>query len=79
MGVVNFPPAEQVIWVCQCGCSTFCLEADGGTHCASCLMSHPNEGRWERSPESPVRDPGDDSFASIQGNGSIEFARHTIS
>ena len=62
--VVDFPTrqADRIIWVCNCGCSTFSLRADGESECAHCgalAGADVNPGEWRSrlpDPDAPVRD-----------------------
>lgn len=81
MSVVNFPSPTPVIWVCECGCSTFELHETGEAVCANCqCTSSASGGAWfEDITKGPARDPdAPPPIADVQGNGSVEFARGRI-
>jgi hypothetical protein len=77
VSVVNFPKREEpdAIWVCNCGCASFELHADGRATCRDC-RSVADEGGWK------VRADGDVSYDGMvtysdAGNGG-EFAERKI-
>lgn len=70
-------PEERLIWICQCGCSTFELSNDGTAQCAFCHHTRHEEGGWFRKELQPEWD-GDAPVANIQGNGSVEFAQRVV-
>jgi len=81
MSVVNFPSQKPQIWICDCGCSSFTLRADGEAECCNCeLVADGVGGGWmERIRNGPSRDPeADPPYADVQGNGSEEFARRRL-
>lgn len=74
--VVDFRQKDPMIWVCDCGCSTFNLLSDGKAACSVCAA--PVVGAvdgWQddtitaRPREKPLVPRNDH-----QGNGSAEFA-----
>lgn len=75
---IRRPPPR--IWVCDCGCSTFELWADGSSKCAACGSNHEGHGSgWlERSQDRESRHSDGDTFTDVQGNGSEEFARRRV-
>lgn len=70
------------IFICTCGCSTFELWEDGTSHCAMCDTDVSSAtGAWyETQPtDIPQRDPDLAApIRTVQGNGSIDFARRLI-
>jgi hypothetical protein len=78
--VVDFPvrvEAEVLVFVCDCGCSTFLLRSDGETECASCSeISSGDGGGWSDHLQGAgdVAD-GVEIFVDIQDGGSVDFAR----
>lgn len=64
MSVIGFPKRKEpdAIWVCNCGCASFELHADGRATCRSCYVLV-QEGGWK------VRDEGDMDHA-----GAVTFA-----
>lgn len=79
--VVDFPvrggDAEVLVFVCDCGCSTFLLRSDGETQCASCdEISVGDGGGWSDHLEDAgeVAD-GVTIFKDVQDGGSVDFAR----
>lgn len=38
--VVQFPPPDQLIYVCDCGCQSFRLYPSAAVECANCGLSH---------------------------------------
>lgn len=78
--VVQLRGPEPMLWVCECGCSTFELMSDGAARCAVCKADHEGLGSgWlDRSTDRRTHHNEDSSFLDIQGNGSIEFARHRL-
>ena len=77
--VVGLPIAkDRRIWVCDCGCSTFCLLDDGTAECAACeVLADVDGSGWSKWTAESHHDEGD-AFRDVQGNGSIEFARRRI-
>ena len=69
---------EKRIWACGCGCTTFHSFDDGSGECAACL----EPVGFDCSGWVPVNDSrvytGRDLFRTVQGNGSVEFARRRI-
>lgn len=83
--VVDFPaakpleedPDKNLIWICECGCSTHTLHCDGVIRCAVCETPFSEETSAWYSPvrsESNKYDKEDEPFNDIQGNGSRAFA-----
>ena len=78
--IVKFPAKakvqEPLIWVCQCGCSTFELRNDGTGRCALCgdVIRDDAEGGW-LTPETDKEWEGDDPVRDVSGNGDPDFAR----
>ena len=75
--VVSLNP-DPMIWVCQCGCTTFHALSDGTGECAACNKSHDFDGSgWLLRADDRVF-TGGDVFRDVQGNGSVEFARQRV-
>lgn len=71
-------PAEPLIWICQCGCSTFELMSDGTVRCAICLLSSPGpEGGWY-PPDTDRQWEGDTPVRDISANGDVDFAKNRV-
>lgn len=81
MSVVSFPSATDVIWVCDCGCSTFRLVSDGTAECANCAAIVTGaDGSWfSEIADAPMCDDDRVPFKDVQGNNSVEFARARMS
>jgi hypothetical protein len=77
MTVVNFPKREEpdAIWVCNCGCASFELHADGCATCRSC-RSVVDEGGWKTRAEGDAEHEGEVSFSDA-GNDAT-FAERKI-
>lgn len=84
--IVNLDAARQdyieeetrLVYVCDCGCSTFSLIDDGSAECAHCgAPANAASGGWMSSIEhAPMRAEGASSaFRSVRGNGSVDFVR----
>jgi hypothetical protein len=77
MSVVSFPKRQEpdMIFVCNCGCASFELHADGRASCRSC-HAVADEGGWK------VRDPYDLTFEGpvsfADGGNSDDFAERKI-
>jgi hypothetical protein len=73
--VINISADAPLVWVCECGCSTFHMMSDSSAECSACEKAHDGIGNgWiDRDRRSSV--PPGDVFADTQGNGSVEFAR----
>lgn len=82
--IVNFPAKEKqpepLIWVCECGCSTFELCNDGTGRCALCnsVIGDEAEGGW-LVPATDKEWEGDDPVRDVSGNGEPDFARRVTS
>lgn len=72
-------PAPR-IWICDCGCSTFELLSNGTARCAACDADHEGVGSgWlDRSEDRRSPHAEKETFADVQGNGSVEFARRRV-
>lgn len=72
--------AEPMIWVCDCGYSTFSLYSDGSAKCAAC--SAPHEGRgagWlDRAAECRTQIAEGEVVAEVGGNGEDDLIRRRI-
>lgn len=71
------PEEKRLIWVCQCGCSTFELSNDGSAQCAFCRETREEGGGWFRKDHEPEW-MGDEPISDVQGNGSVEFAQRVV-
>ncbi len=77
MSVVSFPKREEpdAIFVCNCGCASFELHADGRATCRAC-MSIADDGGWK------VRRDGDASFEGqhiySDGGNADDFAERRV-
>lgn len=78
--VVELNKPEPMLWVCDCGCSTFELLSDGTARCAGCNASHDGmDGGWlEKAGDKRTKYAEGDIVADVQGNGSVEFARRRL-
>ena len=77
--VVGLPTKSNIVWICQCGCSTFYLVGDGSTECAACdTVVSGEQGGWA-PPKTTKAWDGPEPFVDVQGNNSEEFARRRIS
>jgi len=63
MTVINFPAVEKtdprrVIWICNCGCTTFYLHPENDAECAGCgeFITDPDVSGWKNVDEPPVPD-----------------------
>ena len=75
--VTQIGPRPDVIFVCNCGCSTWRLLQDGAIECAACDNRSTTTGSWYTvQPE--AKEFGGEPFVDIQGNGSVEFARSRL-
>lgn len=75
--VTKIGPAEETVFVCRCGCSTWLLLDDAAVECAACGNRSVDYGAWYREkPE--AKDFTGTPFTNVQGNGSVEFARRRI-
>lgn len=53
--VVSIHKREPLVWVCNCGCTTFKLYEGGMTECASCGIEGAEGGEWVHElPEPPM-------------------------
>lgn len=43
MSVVNFPSEEEMMFLCDCGCSSFEILIDGTAICVGCEERHDND------------------------------------
>ena len=69
---------EPMLWVCNCGCTTFHALSDGTGECAACNSPHDFDGSgWIARTDGRVY-TGNDIFRDVQGNGSIEFVRRRV-
>jgi hypothetical protein len=78
--VINIRSEEEseLIWVCQCGCSTFELLSSQELRCANCeLMSTFETAAWDNYwDKGEMRaDDAAPRFSDVQGCGSVDFAR----
>lgn len=73
--VVKFPTKhkEPMIWVCNCGCSSFELLSDATARCALCGVISENGG-WH-TPDTDLIWDGDPPMREVSGNGDPEFAK----
>jgi hypothetical protein len=71
------PEKEPLVWVCQCGCSTFELLSTSEVRCPVCSVVSSAEGAWY-APDSDKEWDGEAPIRDISGNGSVEFARHQL-
>jgi hypothetical protein len=78
--IVNFTQPDRLIWVCDCGCSTFSLFSDGVAECSLCAapVTGAAEGWQEATEEAGKRDEPIARTSDHQGNGSAEFAKALI-
>lgn len=69
---------DPLVWICNCGCSTFELRSDGAAACAACDTPQSVDGAgWSSwSAQSAKAEP--ETFRDVQGNGSVEFARRRV-
>ena len=75
--VTQIGPRPDVIFVCNCGCSTWRLLQDGAIECAACDNRSTTTGSWYTvQPE--AKEFGGEPFCDVQGNGSIQFARSRV-
>jgi hypothetical protein len=86
-GIANDPnpPDVQRVFVCDCGCYSFTLCADGTIMCASCEeimetdMHQPGGAWWQAIENAPTLDTADaPPMSTILGDGE-EFQRRRIS
>ncbi len=64
-----------LIWVCQCGCSTFELLSTSEVRCPACDTLSPSpDGAWY-APETDAKWDGDPPMQDISANGDVDFAR----
>jgi hypothetical protein len=77
MSVVSLPNREppDMIFVCNCGCASFELHADGRATCRSC-RSVSDDGGWKVRSEEDAIHAGPVSYADA-GNGG-DFAERKI-
>lgn len=73
--VVKFPTKakEPMIWVCNCGCSSFELLSDATARCALCGVISENGG-WHL-PDTDAVWEGEHPVREVSGNGDPEFAK----
>lgn len=77
--VVGLPTEPDMVWICQCGCSTFYLVGDGSTECAACdTVVSGEQGGWN-PPKTTKEWDGPEPFADVQGDNNAEFARRRMS
>jgi len=48
--VVSFPRRQPLIWICECGCSTFKVFDDQHIECAQCKATASAIGEWVKEP-----------------------------
>lgn len=74
--VVDLTPPEALIWVCDCGCSTFHLLSDGVAYCSVCRepVIGSNAGWQDNTISAGEREEPLIPRSDHQGNGSPEFA-----
>ena len=76
MTVISFPAKakdETVIFVCNCGCASFTLRADGFAECRNCEAVS-DDGGWRARKDT---DPDFTGQATFEDGGSTaEFAEH---
>lgn len=77
MSVVSFPKREDpdMIFVCNCGCATFELHADGRATCRGC-HSVADDGGWKVRGEGDQTFDGPVSFSDAGNSG--DFAERKI-
>lgn len=72
-------PKDPMIWVCECGCSTFELLSDNTVRCPVCETVSPSpDGGWYAPDTDKTwegKDPDEGPIRDISGNSSVEFAR----
>lgn len=76
--VVKLNHPDHRIWVCACGCSTFCLRADGAIFCANCDADHSDGAGWREKLGNDDAPDEIEDWADIQGNGSVDFAKARV-
>lgn len=78
--VVSLSKPDPMVWVCNCGCTTFLLLSDGTATCAACdsLTDGLGAGWLEAKEDRRTETVAHETFADIQGNGSVEFARRRV-
>ena len=71
---------EPRVWICACGCSSFELFSDGTVRCAACQGLHDNyvAGWLTRCGDRETAIDETETFSSVGGNGSMDFARRRI-
>lgn len=75
--VTKIGPAEETVFVCQCGCSTWLLLSDAAVECAACGNRSVDYGAWYREKPEAEEFSGT-PFTDVQGNGSVEFTRQRV-
>ena len=76
--VVSIAKPDVMIFVCNCGCSSFSLLSDGSTECSACnTLDADQAGAWADHSGDKTLHEGD-VFVDVQGNNSVEFARKRI-
>jgi hypothetical protein len=81
--VVMLPKREppELIWICDCGCSTHFHHADGGVVCATCdnVASVSDDGWRQQLPASPADpEPCRGTFASFDLSSAEAFFRRQL-
>jgi hypothetical protein len=72
--IVPFPAKQEpMIWVCECGCSSFELLNDGTMQCALCGCM-PADGAWDPVDSDEVW-TGESRIREVSGNGDPDFAK----
>lgn len=72
------PLFREEIWVCECGCATFQLYANGSAKCAHCMGVVEGSGSWFEEISSVSSRTDKTPFTDIFGNGSSDFSRARI-
>ena len=81
MGNITKLERPSVIWVCECGCSSFNIREDGEAECCVCsqLADADGQGWYDRTKDGHQRsDDLDGPIEDTSGNGSMEFVRRRV-
>ncbi len=78
--IIQIEKPEPLIYVCECGCSSFGLLSDGSTECQNCgTVDAEWHGGWENHDPVLRGKDASASFTDTTGNGSVDFARARMS
>ena len=75
--VIPLVSVEPMLWVCNCGCSSFEVLSDHTLRCAMCGTVSQDVGGWSLPDPSNIRDPDLPApIRQVGGNGEVDFARN---